>query len=124
MIELTTDALAVFDSYFGTKEKQIIKIFLVSGGCQGPRLAMDFRKADDNDSLISNGSYSFFIDKDLLASIKALKISYDKIRGKFLLEPKKPYSNVSACETRCGGCGIIQRSSVPFNQIFSSEALC
>ncbi len=123
MLEISAEALQKIKDFIKNKEKQEMRIYLVSDGCNGPRLTMAFEGAKINDILLNNQEISVYVDMYLMAEIEALTISIDDERA-FLLEPKKPYTKVSACSARCGGCGIINRSIVPFSKIFNSEALC
>ncbi len=124
MLEITALALKEFNTFFKDKEKQNIRIFLVSGGCNGPRLTMAFERPQKNETFIKKDDYTFCVNTDLVTEIEALKIDIEQENRAFLIEPKRPYTNAGACAARCGGCGIILRSIVPFSKIFKSEALC
>lgn len=90
MFSITKDALTELDTYFEDKEKQPIRVFLATGGCSGPRLAMSIDETTDaeTDSIFEENGYTFCVKKDLLTAVKAISIDSNEMG--FTIESKEP----------------------------------
>ncbi|MFZ5427363.1 MAG: IscA/HesB family protein [Thermodesulfobacteriota bacterium] len=95
MVTITTPAKAQLDEYFAQNEKSPIRIFLASGGCSGPRLALALDDPKDADEVFEHEGYSFVVDKELHE--KAAPISIDFACSGFSIG--------SSLELGGGGCG-------------------
>ncbi|MGL4722055.1 MAG: IscA/HesB family protein [Desulfovibrionaceae bacterium] len=102
MFSITKDALTELNAYFEGKDKQPIRVFLATGGCSGPRLAMSIDEATDaaTDSIFEEDGYTFCVKTDLLSSIKAISIDSNEMG--FTIESKEPIPSAGG---GCGGCG-------------------
>lgn len=110
MIELTDAARTELDGYFAEKEKAAIRIYLASGGCSGPRLALALDEAADTDEKYSCAGYDFIVDKDLAQ--EAGKMTVDMTYMGFQIQSglKLPEGGGCGCgsggDSACGsGCG-------------------
>ena len=66
MINVTKPAQEQVRMYFEGKEIAPIRIFLNSGGCGGPSLAMALDEKKDTDAVFTFDDIEYIIDKDLL----------------------------------------------------------
>jgi Fe-S cluster assembly iron-binding protein IscA len=76
MVNVTEPAKAQLDAYFAENEKTPIRIFLSSGGCSGPRLALALDEAKDSDEVHDASGYSFVVDKELMEKAKPLSVDF------------------------------------------------
>ena len=104
MFELTDTARKELDAFFAEKpeEKKNIRVYQAMS-CSGLSLNMALDDPSDNDVTEQNGSYTFCIDKALLAQVKSCKI--DLTFMGFTVEPEipLPMPEGGGCAT-CGGC--------------------
>lgn len=76
MLTLSQPAKDQLDAYFADKEKTPIRIFLTSGGCSGPQLALALDDPKDTDDVLEEGGYRFLVDKELLEQAKPLGVDF------------------------------------------------
>jgi iron-sulfur cluster assembly accessory protein len=109
MIELSQSAASQLDSYFTEKEKAPIRVFVTSGGCSGPGLALALDQATDADDVFDVSGYQFVIDKELMEQAKPIKIDLTPMGFKIessIVFPEGGCGCGSSCGTGSGGgCG-------------------
>lgn len=74
MVEITEAARRELDGYFADKEKAPIRIYLSSGGCSGPRLALALDEPSDADDSFDVQGYQFIVDKELAAQAAPMRV--------------------------------------------------
>lgn len=105
MLELTESARKELESYFADKDKSDIRIYMTSGGCCGPRLALALDDAAEEDCKEEQAGFTFCINKLLLAKVQGVKIDVSEMG--FSVEPTLPFPESAGgeCGGCCGGCG-------------------
>lgn len=106
MVELTEGAKKELDAYFEGKEKGVIRIYLMPGGCSGPRLGLALDEPGDDDDTVEADGYKFCINKKLAEETGKLSIEVGPLG--FMVNSEKPLPQPeggSACGGCCGGCG-------------------
>ena len=101
MVTITEKAETVLKEYFKDKEISPIRIFLQSGSCCGPSLAMVLDEAKGSDDVFPINGFTMVIDKDLLVQTRSITVDYadQGARTGFMLVPEVPIL------TGGGGCG-------------------
>ncbi len=107
MFELTQNAQKELNDYFGDKEKASVRVYL-AGGCGGPHLALALDDPTDEDSVFTEGGFSFCIEKALLGVVESVKIDGGPMG--FLVDTGKPLPSMGGgcggcCSSSSGGCG-------------------
>lgn len=106
MLELSDSAKKELDAYFEGKDKGTIRLFMVPGGCSGPRLALQLDEAGPDDAVEEVGGFTFCVNKELLDEIKSAKIDLTPMG--FVVIPEVPLPSTGGaggCGGCCGGCG-------------------
>ena len=109
MFEITDAARKELEVYFTDKERGNIRIYLSQGGCSGPRLALALDEPADDDTLFSEGGFSFCMHKELLGQIGGVKI--DLTYMGFMVSPEIPLQSAGSASA-CGGCSGSSSCSV------------
>lgn len=102
MLSVSDAAVAQLDEYFADKERAPIRVYLSSGGCSGPRLALALDEAGDGDETVAVGSYSFLIDKELAQA--GAPFSIDMTPMGFVIGSTLEFPQGGGCGCS-GGCG-------------------
>ncbi|MCG8553031.1 MAG: IscA/HesB family protein [Desulfobacterales bacterium] len=76
MINVTKPAQEQVRMYFEGKELAPIRIFLNSGGCGGPSLAMALDEKKETDTVFTFDNIEYIIDKDLLEKASPVDIDF------------------------------------------------
>jgi len=97
MIKVTETAQEQVKAYFEGKEVQPVRIFLNSGGCGGPSLAMALDEKKEDDALFTHGGVEYLMEKSLLE--KASPVTVDYAGMGFNLSSSLELSS------GCGSCG-------------------
>lgn len=107
MIQVSDSARKELEAYFEGKERSGIRIYVASGGCSGPRLALALAldEANSNDATAEAAGFTFAIEKTLLKQIKS--VSIDLTYMGFTVEPEQalPVEEGSSCGSCCSSCG-------------------
>jgi Fe-S cluster assembly iron-binding protein IscA len=102
MINVSKPAQEQVRMYFEGKEIAPIRIFLNSGGCGGPSLAMALDEKKETDAVFTFDDVEYIIDKDLLE--KATPVDIDFAGTGFCLDSGLPQTG--GCTGCSGGtCG-------------------
>lgn len=104
MITVTKDAQEQVLAYFDGKDVQPVRIFLNSGGCGGPNLAMALDQATDKDVVFTHGGVDYIMEKELLEKATPVVVDYSGMG--FRLESSLELGGgCSSCGSG-GGCGV------------------
>ena len=76
MIKVTKKAIDKIAEYLQDKEVKPIRIFLNSGGCGGPSIAMVLDELKDTDDVFDIDGFQFVVDKELLKEAKPIKVDF------------------------------------------------
>ena len=99
MITVTDAAKKELDVYFEGNPPSSIRVFLASGGCSGPRLALALDEPKDSDIKAEEQGYSFCMDRELLVMVAHVTINFSYMG--FSIDPEIPLPGAG---TGCGGC--------------------
>lgn len=102
MINVSTLASEQVRAYFEDKEIQPVRIFLNSGGCGGPSLAMALDQVNDTDAVFTHDGIDYIMEKSLMEQASPVTIDYSGMG--FRLESSLELTGgCSSCGS--GGCG-------------------
>lgn len=102
MINVSQSAQEQVKNYFGDNEVQPVRIFLTSGGCGGPGLAMALDEIKDSDAVFNHGGIEYIMDKTLLAQASPVTVDYSGM-GFRLASSLELSGGCSSCGSS-GGC--------------------
>jgi len=97
MLEVTKLATDKIAEYFKDKEVKPIRIFLNSGGCGGPSLAMALDELKDTDDVFDIDGFRFVVDKEFLKEAEPIKVDFAHFG--FQIDCSLQF------EEGCSGCG-------------------
>ena len=80
------------------KEPAPVRVFLHSGGCGGPQLAMAFDEVKPDDEIIVVDGITFVVEKELIESAKPISVTFHE-EGGFAVESSLKLGG------GCSGCG-------------------
>ncbi|GFK93323.1 hypothetical protein NNJEOMEG_01155 [Fundidesulfovibrio magnetotacticus] len=95
MVTMTHPAKEQLDQYFAENPKSPIRIFLSSGSCAGPRLALALDEPKPSDAVHDVEGYSFLVDKELLEQAQPISLDFQG----------QGFSIASSLVLESGGCG-------------------
>ena len=102
MLHVTESARRELDAYFADKEKSPIRVYLASGGCSGPRLALALDESNDADTVFDENGLTFSVNNTLLAQTG--DITVDLTDFGFAVDSANPVNTGGGCGGGCGGC--------------------
>ena len=105
MFTLTDAAQKELDAYFDGKEKSAIRVYLASGGCSGPRLALALDEPSAEDTSFDQGGYTFCVNQALMAQAQAISIDCSPLG--FSVDSQVPFGG-GGCSGCSGGCSSDQ----------------
>jgi len=79
MLEITKSATDKIAEYFKDREVTPIRIFLNSGGCGSPSLAMALDESKDTDHVFDIDGFQFIVDKELLREAEPIKVDFSHL---------------------------------------------
>ena len=103
MINVSKPAQEQVRMYFEGKEIAPIRIFLNSGGCGGPSLAMALDEKKETDAVFTFDDVEYIIENDLLEKTGNVDIDFEGT-GFRLDSNLKPTGGCSGCSG--GTCGV------------------
>ena len=104
MINVSKLASEQVKAYFDGKDVQPVRIFLNSGGCGGPSLAMALDQINDTDAVFTHAGIDYIMEKSLLEQAKPVSIDYSGMG--FRLDSSLELSGgCSSCGSN-SGCGV------------------
>lgn len=103
MIEVTEKATRLVESYFNTKEKQPIRIFVKIGGCGIRTLGIALEPATELDQVFSIDGFKYVVNRRLMQRIQPIIVDSDGVG--FLLSGNG-VNSTSGCGTCSFMCGI------------------
>jgi len=77
MLEITKSATDKIAEYLQDREVKPIRIFLNSGGCGGPSIAMTLDERKDTDDVFDIDGFQFVVDKEFLIEAEPIKVDFD-----------------------------------------------
>lgn len=102
MVELTDAARSELDGYFADKEKSPIRIYLTSGGCSGPRLALALDEAGEADATFPCDGYEFIVDKALAEEAGKMTVDMTYMGFQIASGLNLPQGGCSCGSSGCG----------------------
>ncbi|MCL1889152.1 MAG: IscA/HesB family protein [Desulfovibrionaceae bacterium] len=103
MFTLTDNAKKELDAFFTDKEKSPVRVFMTSGGCSGPHLALALDETRGNDQTFDAQGFQFCIDKDLFTQVQGVTIDAGYMG--FIVESVVPLEGGEGGCSSCAGCG-------------------
>jgi iron-sulfur cluster assembly protein len=99
MFEITKSATDKIAEYLKDIEVKPIRIFLHSGGCGGPSLAMAFDEQKDTDHVFEVDGFKFLVDKEFMKAAEPIKVDFSEFGFQFdcALEFEEACSACHAC---------------------------
>jgi iron-sulfur cluster assembly protein len=97
MLEITNLATDKLNEYFKDKERKPIRIFLNSGGCGGPSLALALDEQKNTDDVFDIDGFKYIVDKELMKEAEPIKVDFAHFG--FQLDCSLEF------EEGCAGCG-------------------
>lgn len=76
MLHVSKSAREQIAAYFNGKEISPIRIFLNSGGCCGPSMAMASDDPKETDETIMVNGFAFVVDKALLQQAQPIRVDF------------------------------------------------
>ena len=76
MINVSEKAQSVLKDYFKEKEIAPIRVFLQTGGCSGPALAMVLDEPKDSDDVYEVNGFTMLVDKGLHQMTQDITVDY------------------------------------------------
>ena len=76
MLEITKSATEKIAEYLKDKEVTPIRIFLNTGGCGGPSLAMALDEPKDTDDVFDIDGFKYIIDKEFMKEAEPIKVDF------------------------------------------------
>jgi Fe-S cluster assembly iron-binding protein IscA len=102
MLVLTDTAREEIAKYFEDKEKTPIRIFLASGGCSGPSLALALDEPAETDEVGDVEGFTFCMNKDLYEQAKPLTLDIGPMG--FQVLSSLQLQQQGGCSGGCSGC--------------------
>ncbi|SCY37271.1 IscA/HesB family protein [Desulfoluna spongiiphila] len=102
MFTVTEAAQNEIARYFENRTPAPIRVFLNSGGCGGPQLAMAVDQQNDGDTLFTIDGMAYIIDTELLNQAQPLVVDFKDVGFK-LSSSLKLSSGCSSCGSH-GSC--------------------
>ncbi len=76
MIQVSETAQEQVKAYFEGKKVQPVRIFLNTGGCGGPSLAMALDEKNEDDAVFTHGGVAYIMEKPLLEKASPVTVDY------------------------------------------------
>ena len=103
MLEITKSATDKIAELLKDREVAPIRIFLTSGGCGGPSLAMVLDEPKDTDDVFDIDGFTFIVDKEFMKEAEPIKVDFT--RSGFQFDCAIEFEEgCSACETSSSCC--------------------
>ncbi len=105
MITITESVRKELENYFNGKEKETIRVYLASGGCSGPRLALALDEPGEEDAVYTTDGFTFCLSKELEAMVGNLSIDFATMGFVVDSEIPLPRPAGGGCGSCCSSCG-------------------
>ena len=99
MLTVTPAATKQIRVFSEGKEPAPVRVFIHSGGCGGPQLAMAFDEIKNGDEVIEIDGITFVVEKELIEAVKPISVTFQE-EGGFAVE-----SSLQLGGGGCSGCG-------------------
>ena len=103
MFVLTENAKKELDVFFSDKDKTPVRVFMTSGGCSGPRLALALDETRDHDQVFDEQGFQFCIDRELFEQVGGVTIDAGYMG--FIVESETPLAGGGDGCSSCSCCG-------------------
>ncbi len=103
MLTATPSAIKQIKVFSEGKAPAPVRIFLHSGGCGGPQLAMAFDEVKTSDEVVQIDGIKFVVEKELIEAAKPISINYMEEAGFAVESSLKLGGGCSSCGTT-GSC--------------------
>ena len=97
MLEITKSATDKIAELLRDREVSPIRIFLNSGGCGGPSLAMVLDEPNDTDDVFDIDGFKYIVDKEFMKEAESIKVDFSGFGFQF--------DCAIEFEEGCSGCG-------------------
>ena len=97
MLEITKSATEKIAEYLKDKEVTPIRIFLNTGGCGGPSLAMALDEVKDTDDVFDIDGFKYIVDKEFMKEAESIKVDFSGFGFQF--------DYAIEFQEGCSGCG-------------------
>jgi iron-sulfur cluster assembly protein len=99
MLEVTKAATDKLAEYLKNREVPAIRIFLHTGGCGGPSLAMAPDEPRDTDDVFNIDGFKFIVNKEFMKEAEPIKVDFSEFGFQFDcgLEYEEACSTCHAC---------------------------
>lgn len=95
MLNVTPAATAQIKNFLENRDVAPVRIFLHSGGCGGPQIAMAFDEQKDGDEVVNIDNITYVIEKEFLAAAQPISVDFTEMDG---------FSVGSPMKLEAGGC--------------------
>jgi Fe-S cluster assembly iron-binding protein IscA len=103
MFALTDSAREELDAFFTDKDKSPIRVYLASGGCGGPRLALALDDPTDQDKVFDDNGYSFCVNSELFDAARKITVDFSDLGFAVQSELQLDSGCAPSCCSSCGG---------------------
>jgi Fe-S cluster assembly iron-binding protein IscA len=83
MLEITKSATDKIAEYLKDREVPPIRIFLNTGGCGGPSLAMALDEVKDTDDVFDIDGFKYIVDKEFMKEAEPIKVDFSEFGFQF-----------------------------------------
>ena len=83
MLEITKSATDKITELLKDREVAPIRIFLNSGGCGGPGVAMALDEPKDTDNVFDIDGFQFIVDKEFMKDAEPIKVDFSEFGFQF-----------------------------------------
>lgn len=104
MIEVTDEAIAMFEEHFAGQERTPIRLYVAPGGCSGPMLGLALDDPKEGDCSTEIKGFTFIAEEELLE--KTGDVNIHATEHGFQVASQNPISaeGGGGCGSGCGGC--------------------
>jgi iron-sulfur cluster assembly accessory protein len=106
MLEVTETATEKVREFFKTRDTVTpLRIFVAGVACSGPQLGMALDEANEDDTTIETGGFTYLVEKQLMEDAKPIKVDFittDQGEGFVITSNLKA---ASGCGGSCSSCG-------------------
>jgi len=103
MLTVTPPAIKQIKFFSEGKGSAPVRIFLNSGGCGGPQLAMAFDEVKTGDEVVQIDGITFVVEKELIEAAKPISVNFNEEVGFAMESAMKLGGGCSSCGTS-GSC--------------------
>ncbi len=105
MLTVTPAATKQIKIFLENRDAAPVRIFLHSGGCGGPQIAMAFDELSEGDEVIKIEDITYIIEKEFFAAAQPISVEFTEADGFSVNSPMKFESggcSGCSCGSSCG----------------------